>query len=308
MGMVLSAISVALLAGGEPQPQTPKLLILGTAQDGGLPHASCHCDRCAAARRDPARARRVASAAIVFPGSDRAFLIDATPDIRPQLDAVRSALGRSPGATDRQPLAGVFLTHAHIGHYLGLAFFGFEALHTRDLPVWGSPGMVEFLGRNAPWDQLVKLGNIAPRGLLDNAVAELGEGVRVRALRVPHRAEYTDTTAYRIEGPRRTILYLPDADPWERWARPVEELLAGVDVALLDGCFFSLGELPGRDLASIGHPLIELSLDRFAKATTRIYFTHLNHSNPALDPAGPERRLIEGRGFRLLEDGDEFDL
>jgi pyrroloquinoline quinone biosynthesis protein B len=250
----------------------------------------------------------VASAAVVFPSSDRAFLIDATPDLRPQLDQVRRALERPAAGTDRSPLDGVFLTHAHMGHYLGLAFFGFEALHTRELPVWGSPSMVEFLGRNAPWDQLVRLQNIARRPLADGAAAELGEGVRVRALAVPHRAEYTDTLAYRIEGPRRTILYMPDADPWERWPRPVEELLAGVDLALLDGCFYSMDELPGRDLAAIGHPLITLSMDRFVKIPGRVRFTHLNHSNAALEPGGVARRAIEARGFRLLEDGESIDL
>jgi pyrroloquinoline quinone biosynthesis protein B len=289
----------------------PFLLVVGTAQDGGIPHVSCSCDRCSAARRDPARARRVASLAILFPGSDRAFLIDATPDVRPQLDAVRAALGRTGAGTDRRPLAGVFLTHAHMGHYLGLAFFGFEALHTGGMPVWGSPRMVGFLSKHGPWEQLVRLGNIEPRPLDDGAVADLGEGVRLRAVRVPHRDEYTDTLAFRIEGPRRTILYMPDADPWERWPTPVEDLFGGVDVALLDGCFYSLGELPGRDLASIGHPLITSSMDRFAKtaaAKPRVLFTHLNHSNPALDPGGPERREIARRGFALLEDGDTWDL
>jgi pyrroloquinoline quinone biosynthesis protein B len=40
----------------------------------------------------------------------------------------------------------------------------------------------------------------------------------------------------------------------------------------------------------------------------RVYFTHLNHSNPALDPGGEARKSIEARGFRVLEEGDELDL
>jgi len=290
----------------------PELLVLGTAQDGGLPHVSCYCAQCTAARKDPARARRVASLALFLPSSDRVFLVDATPDLRPQLDVVHDRRGRPGGGADRAPLDGVLLTHAHLGHYTGLAFFGFEALHTRALPVYCTPRMATFLRGNGPWNQLVTLDNIRIDEVARGGTIDLGDGVSVTVLAVPHRDEYSDTVGLRIEGPRSTVLYVPDTDGWERWDPPLASALQGVDLALLDGTFYSMGELPGRDMSQVRHPLITASMDLLepllGPAGLRVAFTHLNHSNPALDPDGPERAAIESRGFRILDDGVSLPL
>jgi pyrroloquinoline quinone biosynthesis protein B len=40
----------------------------------------------------------------------------------------------------------------------------------------------------------------------------------------------------------------------------------------------------------------------------RVWFTHLNHSNPALDAASPARKAIEARGFQVLAEGEEIGL
>jgi pyrroloquinoline quinone biosynthesis protein B len=315
----------------------PRVVAVGTVQDGGLPHAACRGPHCEAARRDPARRRRVASLAIVVPRGEPAdndagndagndvFLIDATPDLVEQLHTV--AAWRRPsnapgGFVDRRPLSGVFLTHAHMGHYLGLAHFGFEAVHTRGLPTWASPRMAEYLSANGPWEQLVTMGNLdlrrmplaAPGVPADPAAwVELGGGVAVAAFPVPHRDEYSDTLAYLVRGPRTTLLYVPDTDGWERWQRPLPEVLAdGVDVALLDGTFYSMDELPGRDITAVRHPLITATMDLLAPRVTagevEVFFTHLNHSNPALEPDGAARKAIEERGFRVLEEGWEVGL
>ncbi len=290
----------------------PFVRVLGTAQDGGLPHAACTCDRCEAARLDPARRRHVAGLALVLPASGRVFLIDATPDVREQLDLLADVRDPPAGRVDRAPVDGVFLTHAHVGHYLGLAFFGFEAVHTRGLPVWATPPMASFLRENGPWDGLVERGNVEVAELAPGAPVELGEGVSVTALAVPHRREYTDTVGFLVAGPRARVLYVPDTDGWEDWRPPLPEVLAGVDVALLDGSFYSLEELPGRDVASIGHPLMtetmDLLADPVAAGRIRVLFTHLNHSNPALDPRSDARREIERRGFAVAAEGEEIPL
>lgn len=289
----------------------PYLVVLGTAQDGGLPHAACSCERCARARAEPDAARRVASAAIV--ADARAWLIDATPDLPDQLEALAATTGRPRGAVDRAPLAGLFLTHAHVGHYLGLAYLGFEAIHTRALPVHASPRMAGFLAGNAPWDQLVRLGNIALQPLEGGPVA-LAAGVRVDALTVPHRDEYTDTLGFVVEGPHTRLLYVPDSAPWSQWPRPLPEVLAerSIGVALLDGSFYSPDELPGRDLGTLAHPLVTDTMDLLQPLVdagrVRVIFTHLNHSNPALDPAGAAAAEIRRRGFELAADGQRLEL
>jgi pyrroloquinoline quinone biosynthesis protein B len=310
----------------------PRVVVLGTVQDGGLPHASCHGPHCEAARNDPSRRRYVASLGIVLPQSKKLYLVDATPDVIDQIDLLSGYREPSlpPGGTvDRSPLDGIFLTHAHMGHYLGLAHFGFEAVNTRDLPAWGTPRMLAFLRSNGPWDQLVTKKNLELRemplsdpGMWERGEVhpdagtrvELGEGVAVAAFPVPHRDEYSDTVAYVIRGPRRTVLYVPDTDGWGEWPRPLPEVLkeGGIDVALLDGTFFSMDELPGRDITQVRHPLMRQTMDLLEEPVRRgeleVAFTHLNHTNPALEPEGPERREIEQRGFRVLAEGEEVGL
>lgn len=289
----------------------PFLRILGTVQDGGFPHAACEHEACRAARIAEER-RYVSSLAVVLPASRKVFLIDATPDLRPQLDLLADVRDPPPDRVDRAPVDGVFLTHAHVGHYLGLAFFGFEAIHTRDLPVWATPRMAGYLRTNGPWSQLVELGNIALRELALGEPVELGEGVSVTAVRSPHRDEYSDTVGFVIAGPEASVFYLPDTDSWDAWDRPLAEVAGEVDVALLDGSFFSLDELPGRDVASIGHPLIRDSMARLGdlatSGRTRVVFIHLNHSNPALVDGSPERVEIETAGFSIAREGNELPL
>ncbi|MEM7052077.1 MAG: MBL fold metallo-hydrolase [Acidobacteriota bacterium] len=290
-------------------PKGPYVRVLGTAQDGGLPHAACGCDRCDRARSEPAFARHIASLALVLPASDRVMLVDATPDLRQQLDALMDVRDDPPDRVDRDPVDGVLLTHAHIGHYLGLAFFGFEAVHTRDLPVYCTAALGEFLSQHGPWEQLVRLGNLKLVESLPGEPIDLGDGVTAEPRIVPHRDEYSDTVAWILRGPQRSLLYIPDTEPWGRWPVAIEEWLAEVDVALLDGTFYSAAELPGREVSEIGHPLIVDSMERFAgRSRPRILFTHLNHSNPALEPGSPAAEEIRSRGFEVASDGLEFPL
>jgi len=290
----------------------PYVVVLGTAQDGGLPHAACTCPHCEAARREPALRRRVASIAVVVPMSGRRYLIDATPDLREQLDLLPAVGTHAAGAVDRRPVDGVLLTHAHIGHYLGLAFFGFEAVHTSRLPVYTTPRLAAFLRTNGPWNRLVSRDEIdlieAPAG---RSLA-LDAGVRVTPFSVPHRDEDSDTVGFKIEGPRHAIVYVPDTDAWETWNADAEAALAACDTALVDGTFYSAAELPGRDVRSIGHPLMVATMERWGASvrsgTLRVLFTHLNHSNGALDPNGPERRAILERGFGIASDGQRLPL
>ncbi|MEE8277269.1 MAG: MBL fold metallo-hydrolase [Thermoanaerobaculia bacterium] len=290
----------------------PFVRVLGTVQDGGLPHVACSCDHCDAARGDPARRRWIASLALVLPESRRVYLFDATPDLGPQLELLRDVRDAPARRVDRAPVDGVFLTHAHIGHYLGLAFFGYEAVHTSGVRVYSSSRMADFLRHNGPWSQLVELDNIRLLELSPDEPVELEPGLRVTPFQAPHRDEYADTLGFTIQGRHHRLLYLPDTDSWEAWPRPVEETLEEVDFALLDGTFFSPAELPGRDVTAIGHPLITTTMDLLQRLVERgrtaVFFTHLNHSNPALDPHSEARRQIDSRGFRVLYEGQEFPL
>jgi pyrroloquinoline quinone biosynthesis protein B len=312
--LVVAAAAGHLAALPERAPAPPRVVVLGTVQDGGLPQTGCDCRRCALARRDPSHARRVASLAIHVPATGHVYLVDATPDLPRQIDAVHRFRKHPAGKPDRAPLDGVLLTHAHIGHYLGLAHLGFESVNVKDLPVWASPRMAAFLRGNGPWSQLVKIGNIALREMEPGASFPLETGVTVTPFAVPHRDEFSDTMAFLIRGPRRTLLYVPDTDAWGSWTKPLLDVLRDekVDVALLDGTFYSAEELPDRDVSKIKHPLIIATMDllasRLKEGGLAVYFTHLNHSNPALESGSAARREIERRGFHVLNEGEAFGL
>jgi pyrroloquinoline quinone biosynthesis protein B len=318
----LAALAVlALVAAGAasapsaPAPTaSPRFVLLGTAQDGGLPQTACGCSNCTLARRDPSRARRVASLAIHFPSTNRVYLVDATPDLPAQIDTVRAFRRHPEGRPDREPLDGVLLTHAHMGHYLGLAHLGFESVNAWSVTVWGSSRMLGFLRDNGPWSQLVRLGNIDLVEARPGTPVGLGERVSATPLAVPHRDEFSDTVAWILRGPGRTVLYVPDTDDWVSWDPSLLEVLdrEKVDVALLDATFYSGDELPDRDVSKIRHPLVTRTMDllepRVKSGRLRVLFTHLNHTNPANDPGSAARKAIEARGFEVAEEGMEIGL
>jgi pyrroloquinoline quinone biosynthesis protein B len=303
--------ALSLGCAGDRAVEGPRVRVLGIAQDGGLPHVACDCERCDAARTDPRRASFVASVAAIGPEQGQVWLVDATPDLARQLDLLADVRTRTPGRVDRSPLAGILLTHAHIGHYVGLAQLGYEAVSAEAIPVHASVRMVEFLTGNAPWDQLVRLHNIEPQAHASGDRIELAPGLFAEPLLVPHRGEYTDTFAWYLSGSRKRVLYIPDTDPWAKWTTDLEVALADVDLLLIDGTFYSADELPGRNVAEIGHPLMTDTMDRFEARLAQglsVWFIHLNHSNPTLDPAAPQRAELERRGFRVAAAGDEFPL
>ncbi|MBI3734081.1 MAG: MBL fold metallo-hydrolase [Chloroflexi bacterium] len=284
-----------------------KLLVLGTAQDGGIPHLGCRQPYCERARRDPHLARWVACLGLIDTEARRSFLIDATPDARPQLDYL-TAHPDAPARQDRNPVDGLILTHAHIGHYTGLIQFGREVMATRQMPTYGTARMGRFLIENGPWAQLVRDGHLSLREITDQQPARLTDRLTITPFLVPHRQEWSDTIGLEIAGPQKRVIYIPDIDRWDDWNRDIREVVAACDIALLDGCFYSADEVGGRPLAEIPHPLIPDTMERLAALSERVYFTHLNHTNSAADRASAQRREIEARGFRVAEDRMEFAL
>ena len=288
-----------------------KVLVLGTAQDGGVPHVACRCPRCEQAREHPSWSRKVASLGIIDGASGRIFLVDATPDLREQLDRLQRDPD-CPVRPDKAPLDGVLLTHAHVGHYTGLIHFGREILSTANLPVYCTPGMGHFLKSNSPWNQLLALGQIVLRDFLPEEPFKLGEGTIVNALRVPHRDELSDTVGFRIEGPRKSLLYIPDIDSWAKWNKSILDLILETDSVLIDGTFYSGEELPRQGSREVPHPPMKETMSLLGGAVRegdcKVYFTHFNHSNPVLDKDRKIRREVEEKGFLVADEGMEFLL
>lgn len=258
--------------------------MLGSAQDGGIPQVGSP---------SPAAPRTASSIALVW--EDRVVLVDASIDLRYQWPPLRP-----------RRLAGILLTHGHVGHYAGLVHLGKEAAAVHDVPVWASPRMLTFLDTNEPWRSLFTARHLVDRVVDAGDEVVLGEGWRAVPRRVPHRAEFTDTFAWSIVGDGLRLLYLPDVDTWSGW--DAAGFVGEHDVALVDGTFWSDDEPPGRDRAAVPHPSIVESLEVFAELAgrCRIVFTHLNHTNPVGVPEGPEATTVRDLGFEVAYDGMEF--
>jgi pyrroloquinoline quinone biosynthesis protein B len=303
---------VAACAGSELPlaPADVELFVLGVAQDGGLPHLGCERACCEDAR-STGRVEYPASLGIVDRrgGVPKLLLVEATPRIEEQtalLHRLSGVHGRG-----RSPVDAVMVTHAHIGHDLGLALFGREVVGANNLPVWCSPRFAEYLRGHGPWKQLVALKQLDVHAFVVGESFEPWPGVSVRAIAVPHRDEFSDTMAYVITGPSRSALFVPDVDAWERAPGLLEQLLEGVEVAYLDGTFYDGSELPERNLSEIRHPLILRTMDMLADVARehpgRIRFLHLNHTNPALHDESI-RASITARGFAVAVMGERVRL
>ena len=311
---LLAALGLAGCRAATPRPpagasDTPFLLVLGTAQDAGIPQAGAFDHP---GWTDPSRRRLIVCLGIVDPRSDRAWMIEATPDFREQLYRLREAI--APRQLPEPFPSGVFLTHAHIGHYTGLMFLGHESMGAHAVPVYAMPRMSAFLTSNGPWSQLVAYDNIALRPLAPGTPVELADDISVTPFLVPHRQEYAEVVGFRIDGPNASALFIPDIDAWDQWdaqGTRIEDALASVDVAYLDGTFFANGEIPGRDMFGFPHPFITHSIERFsglpADERGKVRFIHLNHTNPAQFP-GPARDTVHRAGMRIAEDGERLPL
>ena len=284
----------------------PYALVLGTAQDGGLPQIGCFTDRCNEARTNP---RYVASLALIEPEAERYYLVDASPDLTRQVDLIREE-GFRRRAGERRPFDGIFLTHAHMGHYLGLALLGREGVGTAPTPVYCTPRMAQYLSTNGPWSLMVDEGRLQFPTIPVDRWFDVSDQLSARMIPVPHRPEFSDTVGFMFRGPSHSILYIPDIDRWEAWDYAIAETVLEVDAALLDGSFYSGAEIPGRNIEDIPHPLIPHSMDMLQSAIrdgARVIFTHFNNTNPAHDD-GPEAREIRGRGFELARQGMRIPL
>ena len=314
----------------------PSLIVLGIAQDGGVPQAGSFSD---ARWDDPTQQRLVTCLGIIDPRSGepdprsrepdprsgepdprsgepdprsgKRWMIDATPDFRTQL----LALYRASRGAARPVLDGIFLTHAHMGHYTGLMFLGHESIGAKKVPVYAMPKMNEFLRTNGPWSQLGAYENIALQPLVVGEAVRLAADLSITPLLVPHRQEFSEVVAFRIDGPSRSALFLPDIDSWREWdaqGTRLEDVLSTVDIAYIDGTFFANGEIPGRDMSGFPHPFISHTIERLANLPAseraKVRFIHLNHTNPALHETSAARAAIHAAGMRVAEEGEFFPL
>lgn len=303
-----------LLASCGPKPEyaqteipkdKPYLIILGVAQDAGYPQAGQQ-EEWEMIKQGRARKRYAVALGLVNPSTKQRWLIEATPDFKEQLQLMDQI-----SSTNKYPYDGIFLTHAHIGHYTGLIHLGREVMGTKSTPVYTMPKMKTFLETNGPWSQLVTLGNIELRSISDGQPTEAGV-FAITPLQVPHRDEYSETVGYKIEANGQSILFIPDIDKWQKWETSIVELIKTVDAALLDGSFYQNGEIPGRDMSEIPHPFVTESMALFEDLSpedkAKVHFIHFNHTNPLLFPNSTEHKEVLKKGFKIARAGQVFSF
>ena len=295
---IIMALIIGSLFGDRPY-----VVVLGIAQDGGAPHAGCE-KSCCIELWESGKKEKVSSIGIVNPLTKQSWLFDATPDFPSQYRILTE--------NHNTELVGIFLTHAHMGHYTGLLHLGREVMGKKNVPVYVMSRMKRFLETNGPWNQLVTLKNINLKLIENNKNIKIGEQLFIEPFLVPHRDEYSETVGYRIIGKEKSLAFIPDIDKWEKWHGSIFQLVLNTDILLLDGTFYSQNEIPHRNMAEIPHPFIIESMETLSELNSenrsKVHFIHFNHSNPAIKDNSPAYHTIKSKRFNLAREGDRFNL
>jgi pyrroloquinoline quinone biosynthesis protein B len=286
----------------------PYIIVLGTIQDAGSPHMGCEKSCCINLFKNPDPNRKVVSLGLVDPLEKKYWLIEASPDFITQCRDLKTISkfehAKSPD--------GIFLTHAHIGHYTGLMYLGKESYNSKAVPVFAMTRMKGFLIKNGPWSQLFKINNIKINNINHQEEIKLSNNLSITPFLVPHRDEFSETVGFKIIGPKKSVLFIPDIDKWGTWNKNLKQEIKKVDLALLDGTFYDSKEVNNRNISEIPHPFIIETMDLFKEENnfekSKINFIHLNHTNPLLDSNSAAFKKVKESGFNTAEYKDIINL
>lgn len=285
--------------------QRAYILVLGIAQDGGYPHLGCKQPCCENAWNNPANKRFVVSLALIDSQSNKWWLFEATPDIKEQLQYFKKI---TKGRYNYLP-EGIFITHAHIGHYTGLMQLGREVMGAKDIIVYAMPKMKHYLENNGPWSQLVALHNIRIHAIQNNENIIPLNGISIAPFIVPHRDEYSETVGFKINTTNKRYLFIPDIDKWAKWEKDIIEIVKGVNYAFIDATFYNEAELSGKRMDEVPHPFVAETMKLFkeeAIATkSKIHFIHINHTNPLLWQQNLQDSIIK-QHFNIAIQGKQY--
>ena len=276
-----------------------RLLVLGTAQDGGYPHTGCSANCCRSAWNDMSKKRMISSIAIIN-GLD-CYLFDITPDFRYQYQMIENYL------SDKPNIKGIFITHAHTGHYSGILDLGLESMNTDMIPIYAMPKMKMFLENNAPFSQLIELQNIKIIGIEKDVSIFIENNIKILPIEVPHRNEFSETVCYSIKSIKKSALYIPDIDSWEEWNIDIINMIKEYDLVFLDGTFYNKNEIKNRNIDKIPHPSIIDTMNKFSVLgkidRKKVNFIHLNHTNNVIRENSQERKKVVDSGYNIANDG-----
>lgn len=288
------------------QAKSPYVVVLGIGQDAGVPQMGCESPFCKKAWKDARFRQMVSSIALVNPDTNERWIFDATPDFPEQFELLKQISGDY-----SNNLSGIFLTHAHIGHYTGLMYFGRESMNSKDVKVYAMPRMKTMLENNAPWSQLVNIKNIAISPLTENESVKLNESLKVEPFLVPHRDEFSETVGYKITSNDKSLIFIPDIDKWQKWNQKLEDIVNSNSYIFIDGTFYQDGEI-NRPMSEVPHPFVSETMDLLknlsAKDKAKVFFIHFNHTNPLVQGDKKKIREVKSKGFNIAFQGQKIDL
>lgn len=286
--------------------QTPYVVVLGVAQDGGYPQAGCAKACCKAVFEQKKPYQWVSCLALVDPTTNQRWVFDATPDFKEQLQLLKRITKNNSNDID-----GIFLTHAHIGHYTGIMNLGREVMGATNVKVYAMPRMKSYLETNGPWSQLVNLKNIDLQGITAENPIGLNQSISIEAFGVPHRDEYSETVGFGIKTSRKSLIFIPDIDKWQKWREGLGQLVKENDYIFIDGTFYKEGEID-RPMSEVPHPFVsetvEILKDLPLNERRKVYFIHLNHTNPLLRKDSEAYKSLIKQGFRVAYQGQKVEL
>jgi len=284
--------------------KNPFIVVLGVTQDAGYPQIGCDKECCKKYWDKKIAKQKISCLALFDPSTNQKWIFDATPDLTEQLHEADEL--------QKGNLSGIFLTHAHIGHYTGLMYLGREALNAKEIPVYVMPRMHDYLKNNGPWSQLVHLNNIKLQKLKADSSIKLTDKISVTPILVPHRDEFSETVGYSIKTKNNTVLFIPDIDKWQKWDSDIKQMIKLHDYLFLDGTFYKGGEIAGRNMSEVPHPFVQESMELFKDMSStekqKIWFTHFNHTNPLIDKTSNEYKEVKSKGFNVAVEGSRITL
>ena len=284
-------------------PPHPKATILGIAQDGGVPQPGCNCATCAYYAEEK---QQLSPTSIAVTDGDELHLFDVTRDLARQLLFI---------PRESQRITDVWLTHGHLGHIDGLGLFGKEAMGLVGIRLHVSETMLKLIQNTPRWNSMLEQGVFLPIPFDSDVTVKISSNLSIKPISVPHRDEFSDTHAFLIKGPDRTLLHLPDHDRWKTtlvhvgmrsirdWFRQLQ-----ADVVLLDGTFWSDEEISRQ--SNVPHPPISETISLLGPRRSEdidIRFIHFNHTNPVLYK-GNDAGDLDLKGWALASEGEVIEL
>ena len=279
-----------------------EVTVLGIAQDGGHPQPGC---------------LRACCANITEPHYPVSLGIRSSEGTNLLIEATRH-LGDQFTLWGQTKVDHLLLTHAHFGHVDGLGLFGRETLAAQGIELHVSDDMYHLVDQTPQWNLMVQQGVFDIRTFTAGDVVFNQGNLSVEAVRIPHRDELSDMHAFIIRGPNKSLLFLPDHDTWDETltvhnSTSIREWLSkmNVDIALIDGTFWSEDELGGRNQAHVPHPPVLQTLKMLGEkidGDPEILFTHLNHTNPLYNQQSREWSEVEKLGWSVAYQGQRFTL